>query len=60
MVRLGCWIMDWILHGESPHDGSIMTTRNGLENVVAQSMACKIVLRMSASSYTGFARHEHD
>jgi hypothetical protein len=58
VVRLGCWSMAWVLHGESSHAGSIGTTRNGLADDVAQASACKIVLRMSAGSYSGFARHE--
>ena len=59
MVRLGCWSMAWVLHGESSHAGSIRTTRIWFEDDVAQASACKIVLRMSAGSYSGFARHEH-
>ena len=51
--------MEWVLHGESSHACSIMTTRNGLEDDVVQAKACKIVLRMSAGSYAGFARHKH-
>ena len=39
-------------------DASIMTTRNGFEDDVAQARACNIVLRMSIGSYLGFARHE--
>ncbi len=58
MVILGCWSMAWVLHGESSHDGSIRITRNGFADDVAQASACKIVLRMSAGSYSGFARHK--
>ena len=58
MVRLGCWSMAWVLHGESSHTGSIRTTRNGFADDVAQASACKIVLRMSAGSYSEFDRHE--
>jgi len=56
VVRLGCWSMD-ILNGESSDTGSIMATRNGLEDVVAQARACKLVLRMSTGSYSGCTRH---
>ena len=50
--------MEWILHGESSHAGSIRTTRNGFENDVAQARACKIILLMLAGLYSGVARHE--
>ena len=59
MVRLGCWSMAWVLHGESSHAGNIRTRRNGFADDVVQASACKIVLRMSDGSYSGFARHEH-
>ena len=58
MVRLGCWSMEWVFHGESFHAGIIKTTRNGFADDVAQARACKIVMRMSVGSYSGFARHE--
>ena len=58
VVRLGCWSMEWVLHGESSHAGSIMTTRNGFADDVAQASACHSVLPMSAGSYSGFTRHE--
>ena len=58
MVRLGCWSMEWVLHGESSHAGSIRTTRNGFADDVTQASACKIVWRISTGSYSGFARHE--
>ncbi len=50
--------MGWVLHGESSHARNIKTTRSGFADDVAQASACKIVLRMSAGSYSGFARHE--
>jgi hypothetical protein len=58
VVRLGCWSMKWVLHGESSHARSITTTRKGFVDDVAQASACKIVMRMSVGSYSGFARHE--
>ena len=58
MVRLGCWCMAWVLHGESSHAGSIRTTRTGLADDVVKASAWRIVLRMTADSYSGFARHE--
>ena len=58
MVRLGCWSIAWVLHGESSHVGSIRTTRKGFADDVVQPSAWRIVLRMSAGSYSGFARHE--
>ncbi len=58
MARLGCWNMEWAVHGESSHAGSIKTTRNGFEDDVEQARACMIVLRISAGSNSGFARHE--
>ena len=58
VVRLGCWIIEWVLHGESSHAKSIRTTRNGFADNVAHASACKIIMRMSAGSYSGFARHE--
>ena len=58
MVRLGCWSMAWVLHVKSSHAGSIRTTRKGFANDVAQASAWRIVLRMSAGSYSGLARHE--
>jgi len=57
VIRLGWWSMEWILHGESSHAGSSRTSRNGFEDDVAQARVCKIVLRMSVGSYSGFARH---
>ncbi len=50
--------MEWVLQGESSHVGSIRTTRSGFGDVVAQARACNIVLRMSARSYSGFARQD--
>ena len=60
VVRLGCWSMAWVLHGESSHAGSISTTttKKGFANDVAEASAWRIVLRMSDGSYSGFARHE--
>ena len=58
VVRLGFWSMAWVLHGEFSHARSIKTTRNGFADDVAQTNACRIVLCMSAASYSGFARHE--
>ena len=58
MVMLGCWSMAWVLHGEFSQSGSIRTTRNGFADDVVQANACKIVFRMSAGSYSGFAIHE--
>ncbi len=58
MVMLGWESMEWFLRGDSSHAGIIRTTRNGFEDVVARARACKIVLRMSADSYSGLARHE--
>ncbi len=58
MVRLGYWSMVWVLNGESSHAGSIKTTRKGFADDVAQASTWRIVLRMSAGSYSGFARHE--
>ncbi len=58
MVRLGYWSVVWVLHGESSHVESIRTTRKGFANDVAQASALRIGLRMSAGSYSGFARHE--
>ena len=58
MVRLGCWSMAWVLHGESSHAGSISTTRKGFATDVAHASAWSIVLRMLDGSYSGFARHE--
>ncbi len=59
MVKLGWWKMEWVLRGESIHARSIKATRNGCADDVAQASACKIVLRMPASSYSGFVRNEH-
>ena len=58
VVRLGCWSMEWVFHGEFSHAGSIKITRNGFADDVAQASACKIVLRMSVGSYSGFTKHE--
>ncbi len=58
MVILGSWSMVWVLHGESSHAGSIRTTRKWFANYAARASAWRIVLRMSADSYSGFARHE--
>ncbi len=60
MVRMGCLSIKWALHGESFHVGSIKTNRNGFDDDVAPSRACKIVLRMLAGSYPGFNIHEPD
>ncbi len=40
------------------HVDSIMTTKNGLEDDVAQAKACKVLFRMSIGSYYRLARHE--
>ena len=58
VVRLGCWSMAWVLHGESSHAGSISTTRKGFATAVAHASAWSIVLRMSSGSYSGLARQE--
>ncbi len=59
MIRLGCGSIEWVLHRQSSHAWSIRTTRNGFEDDVVPARACKIVLRVSIGSYSGFARHEH-
>ena len=58
VVRLGCWSMAWVLHGNSSHAGSIRTTRKGFVDDVAQESAWRIVLCMSTGSFSGFDRHE--
>jgi hypothetical protein len=57
MVRLGGGNVESVIHGESSQTGSVRTTRTRLEYVVAQTRACKIVLIMSAGSYSRLARH---
>ncbi len=58
VVRLGCWSMVWVLHGESSHAGSMRITRKGFTDDVAQASAWRIVFRMSVGLYSGFARHD--
>ena len=58
VVRLGCWSMTWVLHGKSSHAGSTRTIRKGFADDVVQARAWRIVLHMSAGSYSEFARHE--
>ena len=58
VVRLGCWSMAWVLHGESSHAGSISTTIKGFATDVAHASAWSSGLRMSDGSYSEFAMHE--
>ena len=50
--------MECVLHGESSHVGSIMTTRKGLSVAVDQARACKTPFLISVGSYSGTDRHE--
>ncbi len=55
---LGLESMEQVLHGESSHPSKIKTTRNWFEHVAEQARACRIVVRMSISSYSELARLE--
>ena len=58
VVIMGWESMECVLHGESSHARCINATRTGFEDIMAQAMACKIVVRMSTGSYSGLARHK--
>ena len=47
-----------VLHGESSHAGSIMTTSRGLSVAFEQARACRTAFLISAGSCSGTARHK--
>jgi len=54
---LGCESMECVLHGESSHAGSIMTSKKGLSVAEEQARACRTAFLISSGSYSGTARH---